>query len=331
MTRLSIKGLVSGGIITNYDCVSHCGHCLYNCGPHRPKHDLAHDLAKRICGTIRDLGCTSVHIGGGEPLLRPQKLMGVLAAARDSRLGIDYVETNSAWFTESGKAEEILQDLQSVGVHTLLISISPFHNASIPFTRVKGVISACHKTGMQIFPWVNEFVRDLDRLDSHKTHAMPEFEAKFGPDYLKRIPDRYWIHLGGRALKTFAPILTPKNVSETLKNSPWSCARALSDTSHFHIDLYGNYIPGLCAGLAIDMQDLGQALPSGKYPLLDVLTATGIRGLYKLSTEIHGYQPGKTGFVNHCDLCTDIRTFLLHQTDGHFPELAPLEFYAESR
>jgi MoaA/NifB/PqqE/SkfB family radical SAM enzyme len=89
MTRLSIKRLASGGIITNYDCVSHCGHCLYNCGPHRSKDYLDQDFARLICERIRDLGCTSVHIGGGEPLLRPKRLFSVLAAARDSRLGID--------------------------------------------------------------------------------------------------------------------------------------------------------------------------------------------------------------------------------------------------
>jgi len=329
MSGLSIKRLVSGGIITNYDCPSHCGHCLYNCGPHRSKDHLAPDSAGKICRRIRDLGCSSVHIGGGEPLLRPQKLLGVLAAALDSRLSIDYVETNSAWFTDPVQAEEILQDLQSLGVHTLLISISPFHNARIPFDHVKGVISACRGVGMQVFPWVNEFWRDLERLDSHKPHAMSEFEAIFGQDYLKRIPDRYWIHLGGRALQTFASIYPLKTISDTLAGSPMSCARVLSDTSHFHVDLYGSYIPGLCAGLAIDMQDLGQALPFGKYLLLEVLTATGIRGLYNLATEEYGYRAGLSGFINHCDLCTDIRTFLQRQTVRQFPELAPQGFYTE--
>ena len=104
------------------------------------------------------------------------------------------METNSAWFVDPGQAADILQELQSVGVHTLLISISPFHNAHIPFARVKGVISACRQTGMQVFPWVNEFWPNLERLDSHTIHAMSEFEAIFGKDYLKRIPDRCWMY-----------------------------------------------------------------------------------------------------------------------------------------
>ena len=41
------------------------------------------------------MGCPSVHIGGGEPLLRPDKLQAVLEAASDCGVGIDYVETNS--------------------------------------------------------------------------------------------------------------------------------------------------------------------------------------------------------------------------------------------
>ena len=329
MSGLSLTRLTSGGIITNYDCVSRCGHCLYNCGPQRSKNYLDYDVASRICSRIRELGCKSVHIGGGEPLLRPKKLLNVLVAARDSRLGIDYVETNSAWFTDPGQAEEILQDLRSHGVHTLLISISPFHNANIPFARVKGVIAACRQAGMAVFPWVNDFWRDLERLDSHTTHSMSEFEAIFGRDYLERIPDRYWIHLGGRALQTFVSCYPRQSISEILVDSPLNCARALSDTSHFHIDLYGGYIPGLCAGLAINMQDLGRGLPSGKYPLLDVLATTGIRGLYKLATDNYGYRPKKAGYLNHCDLCTDIRIFLQRQPGGQFLELAPRGFYSE--
>ena len=41
------------------------------------------------------MGCPSVHIGGGEPLLRPDKLQAVLEAASDCGVGIDYVEINS--------------------------------------------------------------------------------------------------------------------------------------------------------------------------------------------------------------------------------------------
>ena len=330
MASLSITRLSSGGVITNYSCVSHCGHCLYNCGPHREKDYLSGSAAERIFIRIRELGCRSVHIGGGEPLLSPGKLIDVLQAAQRVGVGIDYVETNSSWHVDPGRTEEMLAQLMDAGVPTLLLSISPFHNAHIPFSRVRGVIDACRRTGMHVFPWVNDFVRDLDRLGDADTHTMEEFEAAFGADYLARIPDRYWIHLGGRALDTFRTVFPTTPAETVLERSPQSCARALSDTTHFHIDLYGNYIPGLCAGLALDMSDLGSALPEGKYPLLDRLAATGIRGLFELAAEEYGYTPGKESYFNHCDLCTDIRGFLLNAAGERFAELAPEEFYSVS-
>ncbi|MDJ0722699.1 MAG: radical SAM protein [Desulfobacterales bacterium] len=328
MSTLNIKNLVSGGVIVNYHCVSRCGHCLYNCGPHRARGYLDGVRAEQIFRRIVVLGCRSVHIGGGEPLLDPAGLAAVLHAARQTGMGIDYVETNSAWYVDQARAVRILSDLRAEGLRTLLVSMSPFHNAHIPFARVRGVIDACREAGIQVFPWVNAFVRDLDRLGANETHTMAEFEAAFGQDYLARIPDRYWIHLGGRALETFRAVYAGHSAAEVLAESPRSCARALSDTSHFHIDLEGRYIPGLCAGLAFAMEDLDGPLPAGKYPLLERLTSNGIRGFYNLACDVYGFEPVRESYLSRCDLCTDIRSYLVRRSDVALRELAPRGFYA---
>jgi hypothetical protein len=327
MNQLSISSLASGGVITNYHCVSKCGHCLYNCSPDRSKAYLNRPTAEKIFSRILDLGCRSVHIGGGEPLLKPKKLLDVADAARQAGVGIDYVETNSAWFTNGDQAAAVLTDLRNAGVGTLLVSISPFHNAFIPYDRVMGVIDACRRVGMTVFPWVNAFVRDLTRLDIYRTHDMTEFEAAFGSDYLQRIPDRYWIHLGGRAFKTFGSVYAGRSLEQVLAESPSTCARALSDTRHFHIDLHGHYIPGLCAGLVIEMEDLGNGLPAGKYGLLEKLVTGGIRGLFAVARERYAYPSRSEGYLNHCDLCNDIRSFLCRLEGRKFAELAPDGFY----
>lgn len=327
MDELAIKSLASGGVITNYHCVSRCGHCLYNCSPDRSRDYLGKGLAEKIFKRILDLGCRSVHIGGGEPLLNPAKLVDVLFVARRVGVAIDYVETNSAWFVDVEQAEAVLKNLQAAGVETLLISISPFHNAFIPYKRVMGVIDACRRVGMAVFPWVNAFVRDLTRLDVHQAHEMDEFEVVFGSDYLGRIPDRYWIHLGGRALKTFGAVYPKRSVADIIKNSPATCARALGDASHFHIDLYGNYIPGLCAGLVVDMNDLGSVLTAGKYLLLERLASKGIGGFLEQAEKRYGYRPQRDGYLNHCDLCTEIRGYLWGLEGEGFAELGPDGFY----
>jgi hypothetical protein len=327
-SKLKIGRLASGGIITNYFCTSTCRHCLYNCSPHWEKNYVSVEAAEENFRTVKSLGCSAVHIGGGEPLLRPEELGAVLDAARRAGVSIDYVETNSSWFTDAESAEALLAHLRPKGLHTLLVSISPFHNEHIPFSRTQGVMGAAAKAGVRIFPWVAEFTPDLSGLDRSRTHALSEFEQRYGKDYLRGILGRYWIHMGGRALETFRPLLSTKTLEHILRENMTGCGRELTDTSHFHLDLFGNYIPGLCSGLAIARDDVGRPLAEDKYPLLNILNAKGTRGLLDFAAQEYSYKPRQAGFINKCDLCTEIRFFLVSKGYDRSEELAPGEFYS---
>jgi pyruvate-formate lyase-activating enzyme len=132
LSRLKIGRLASGGIITNCFCTSACRHCLYNCSPLREKKYISVEAAEENLRTVKSLGGSAVHIGGGEPMLRPEELSAVLDAARRTGVAIDCVETNAAWFTDAESAEALLAQLRPKGLHTLLVSISPFQNEQIP-------------------------------------------------------------------------------------------------------------------------------------------------------------------------------------------------------
>jgi hypothetical protein len=112
-----------------------------------------------------------------------------------------------------------------------------------------------------------------------------------------------------------------------LDKNPGSCRTELSETSHFHIDLFGNYIPGLCSGLAIFRGDLGKPLFPEKYPLLSALFQSGIRGLVQMAQQEFGYSPHRDDYINKCDVCNEIRTFLVKGDLIAAPELQPAEFY----
>ncbi len=327
MTDFAIRHLMSGGIITNYFCTSTCKHCLYNCSPQWEKRYIDPQTAEKNLQTVRSLGCRSVHIGGGEPLLRPDGLAAVLETATGLGVSVEYVETNSSWFKDSSSAEALLKGLRKQGLNTLLVSISPFHNEQIPFFKVNGVIEAARRAGVGIFPWVTDFVSDLSQFDPQKTHSLAEFIDVFGRDYLLQVLERYWIHMGGRALKTYRPLLGKKSFQQIIERNPGGCSAELSDTSHFHIDLFGNYIPGLCSGLSISIEDLGKPLSDETYPILTTLYHHGIRGLVKMAEDLVGFSPQKDFYINKCDLCTEIRTFFVKNDFGGSPELNPREFY----
>lgn len=323
---LQINSLSSGGLITNYYCSSKCAHCLYACSPKWKKEYIERQAAVRAMEKIKSLGCYSIHIGGGEPLLDPEGLLEVADAAREICMGIDYVETNSSWYRDEARAVAILRRLKARGVYQLLVSISPFHNEHIPFYKVKGVLQACRKSGMQVFPWVMDFYEDIDAFPDHETHALEEYAETWGEEYLRRIPMRYWTHFGGRAIKTFAGILPLRTLAEITSSPP---CRELADTSHFHIDLFGNYIPGLCSGFGIDAEDLGGFIPEDKYPFIHLLYTEGIGAFLVRAQKAYGFEPA-SHYLNKCDLCNAIRRHMVRESLYTGEELKPLSYYEET-
>ena len=321
----TIKKLKNGGLITNYFCTSRCGHCLYACSPAWPKKYIDHPTAEKNLAKIRSLGCKTIHIGGGEPFLNVQQLGMVIEAAADVGIEVEYVETNSSWFKDHQSACHILKDLRQRGLKRLLISISPFHNEHIPLAKVKGLLAACEKTGMEVFPWITSFFPEIDAFDDNKPHRLTEYEERFGPHYLAEIPKRYWIHLGGRALSTFARVFRPTPLDDLLKKNRGGC-RELLDVTHFHFDLFGHYIPGLCSGLAIKTDDMGKPLINDEYPILNTLHTQGIQGLLEMAQHHFNFEPVEA-YLSKCHLCTHIRQTMVINQKMEIPEISPYYFY----
>ena len=323
-----IKRLHSGGVITNYFCTSSCGHCLYFCSPKWKKDYIEKGMLVQIIEKIRRLGCTSIHIGGGEPFLDLSGLKMVVETCRSANIGIEYVETNSSWYKSMNSACELLSSLKERGLSALLVSMSPFHNEHIPFFKVKGVMDTCNTVGMNTFPWISDFYSEIDAFDDRKTHTLDEYENRYGPDYLTNLLSRYWIHPGGRALKTYSRISKLTPYEEILSSNPGGCSE-LMDVSHFHFDLFGNYIPGLCSGLALHYTDLGSVVTPEKYPFLNILFQGGVAHLLKFVSDEYGFTPAK-GYISKCHLCFEIRRYLVMEKGVKTKEFQPRGFYEEN-
>ncbi len=324
MKNFKIDYLLSGGLITNYHCTSECAHCLYACSPRREKSYISPEQTRKLVERIKSLGCQSVHIGGGEPFLNTDGLTKVLQTARRLSIGIDYVETNASWFKNHANAVKLLKSLKKAGLKTALISISPFHNEFIPFYKTKGAIIACREAGVSVFPWIQDFFADLNVFDEQNKHKLNEYKKKFGDAYLKEIPSRYWIHFGGRAIETFKKEFPPVKTESLLKKS-LPCTE-LADTSHFHFDLYRNYIPGLCTGFSIKADDIGKHLHPDEYPFLNLLYYKGIKAFYEFAYQKYNFA-ANDGYLSKCHLCMHIRQHIVLHKKIESKELQPLEFY----
>ena len=98
-------------------------------------------------------------------VLIPDGIMGVLQVSRSNNMGIEYIETNASWYRDEESAIAVLNELLEHGVHTLLISMDPFHNEYIPFRKVKALIKAYSKAGKQVFPLQNNFWSEIAAKD----------------------------------------------------------------------------------------------------------------------------------------------------------------------
>ena len=322
---IKFSRLGSCGIITNYFCSSKCKHCMYASSPKWPKDYMEADLADEVFKTLAGHGCGSVHIGGGEPLLRPDKLFPVLAAAAGNDIYIEYIETNASWYKDDEHAKEVIGKLKQHRVHTLLISIDPYHNEYVPFRKVKQLIAACRRYNMEVFPWQMEFWDDLAAVgDDAVVHSLDEYEEVFDEGFKLGLARRYGINLRGRALQTYKHYFDDQPVREILDRS--SPCRELLGIHHFHIDLYGNFVPPACSGLALDFRDAVNGAAPEKYPVYYALATKGIKGLYEYAVEHHGYTP-KDHCKGKCDLCYDIREYLVMQRNLVLPDLQPTWHY----
>ena len=185
-------------------------------------------------------------------------------------------------------------------------------------------MQACRNAGISVFPWVQGFIPDLSSFDENTPHSLDEYAKSFGENYIQDIPNRYWIQMNGRALQTYKNILPQKNINEILKNS--APCHELTDTSHFHTDLFGLYIPGLCSGFSIQIGDLQAKLESDKYPLLNLLYLKGINALAEFAIQNYDF-PLEKYYVSKCHLCFEIRKHLVTECNTNFLELRPIEYY----
>jgi len=328
MPPLCLDRLYSGGLIANYLCSSACAHCVYRSSPQRERGYITPARAAANFRAVRRLGCRAMHVGGGEPFLEPDRLLDVLSAARDEHMHIDYVETNASWFYSEDQAVAVLDELRAVGCTTLLVSIDPFHNAAIPFRKVKGLLSACHRAGTSVFPWRMEFFDEINRLDDARPHSLEEYEAVYGPGYLASLERRYGMNLGGRALTTFAPAHPQRPLERILEEGSDGCT-VLANGNHFHTDLYGDFVPTRCPGLAVAVEDLGQPLDPARYPAVTVLYERGPAGLCRAARAC-GFVP-RQAYALPCELCDEARTFLAVNAPDRFPDLRPPGFYRGDR
>ncbi len=324
--------LESCGIILTYQCTNRCRHCLYAGSP-RARNWMSEQDVEWMARQLRCCSSSihSIHLAGGEPFIRFDLLKRAVEIFAEHNLPLHYVETNAFWATSDERTRELLQQLKDAGLPAVLISVSPFHLEFIPFERTQRAV----RIASEIFGPFGTLLF-TERFYHHFTSLGITGRLAF-EDYLKLVP-RDWLARqlltdyqfvpGGRAVTMLADLF-PHRPAEHFFGE--TCASQLGYGGHVHLDLYRNYIGGLCAGISLgqpaNLTDLfGAGVDLAKHPVLERLVNAGIRGLYDWAVKEHGYQPRSEGYIAKCHLCVDIRKHLW-DTGFRPPELSPPEFY----
>lgn len=312
----------------SYKCTNTCRHCLYACSPNQPNEWMSLEMAENILVALaQEPMLESIHLSGGEAALKMDLLIDVIGLARKHGVPLSYLETNGAWCLDAKRAEEGFRKMRDAGLYSVLVSASMFHNEFIPFERTQTAVQAASEVfGTQnVLVWLPNLYQALGRLgDFGETRTLEEFSEKVGlSDSPEQLPQLYSVIAAGRAARALRYCYTPRAAAHYRHAK---CMRELMSTSHFHIDLHGNLFTGLCPGIAPgSVDELHPSIDKDSAPVFYTLCEGGPHALMKMATRDFDFEEAPEGYVSKCDLCQEVRRFLLGKPG--YEELRPLEFY----
>lgn len=145
-----LKNLNRIEFVVTLACTGRCRHCSQ--GEHgnvgrRLDADAAALAVRRIAENYR---IESVMTFGGEPLLYPEVVCSIHAAAGKMQIPKRQLITNGYFSRETGKIEAVAAALSESGVNNILLSVDAFHQESIPLEYVKHFAGAVKDTGCRL-------------------------------------------------------------------------------------------------------------------------------------------------------------------------------------
>ncbi len=322
----SITQLTTGGIMTNYDCSVRCAHCRHNASPSRNGGFISEEMLDKIIKKLELLGCKSVHIEGGEPFLYPDKLIETVKKISESNLHLEHIVTNSSWYQNYKDTKALLKTLKSYGLGRLLLKVGPFQNENIPLKKVQNVAKVADELRINIIIWDNEVYPEVSSFDVTKTHPLSKYLKKYGDDYMKKLAECFKVTFAGRSFKAYEKYLNKYSVNDLMAQNK-GCIYDFPTSTHFHVDMFGNFIFSHTNGVTLQVEDLGLELDPKKYPYLTILLNGGFESLYKLVSQKYNFKPKPDGYISKCHLCYEVRRFLVVENNINSPDLQPIDFY----
>jgi len=159
-----------------YRCNSRCKHCQL--GPSKRALRPAAIEAELAAQIVRDVATAypvrSVMTWGGEPLLFPDVVCAIHAAARECGIASRDIISNIGWPREEVQFREIAVQLAESGVCGIYISVDAFHQEYIPLSVVERNVRSLAEAGIEKLVWNPCWVvsREHDNPWNRRTRAI---------------------------------------------------------------------------------------------------------------------------------------------------------------
>ena len=145
-----IKNLNRIEFLITLACTGRCKHCSegehVNCSEYIDG-DISADIVRKVCGKYN---IKSMMTFGGEPLLHPEVVYKIHAAAKDMNIPKRQLITNGFFSKDVDKIHHLAAKLAESGVNDILLSVDAFHQETIPLERVKIFAKAINAEGIPL-------------------------------------------------------------------------------------------------------------------------------------------------------------------------------------
>lgn len=137
------------GLLVTERCDAGCAHCWFDCKPEYGDTVSLYDAQNYIDAASKIPSVEWISFTGGEPMLFPTLVERLVEYASGLGLKTELV-TSCLWAETPCRTEETLRRLRDAGLDILNLSTDDFHQAFIPFERVRNSYIAARSLGVKM-------------------------------------------------------------------------------------------------------------------------------------------------------------------------------------
>lgn len=145
-----IKNLNRIEFVVTMACTGRCRHCSEGEHVSDGEHIDGDVAAKAVYDICKSYDIESIMTFGGEPLLYPEDVCKIHAAAKEAGIQKRDLITNGFFSRDKNRIQEVAHMLAESGVNQILLSADAFHQETIPVEPVKFFAECVRKEGISI-------------------------------------------------------------------------------------------------------------------------------------------------------------------------------------